>query len=89
MKHDEEVSTAYMRKMEDERILLMQGRELGHAEGLAEGLDRGLQAFIQFNLAQNIPQAHIIENIRKHFRLSEKEAMLYYNKYTSSNSLEL
>lgn len=42
VKSDAEVMIAYMKLMEDERVLLERGREEGKAEGLAEGKAKGL-----------------------------------------------
>jgi len=42
VKSDAEVMIAYMKLMEDERVLLERGREEGKAEGLAEGKAEGL-----------------------------------------------
>ncbi len=42
VKLDAEVTIAYMRLMEDERILLERGRDAGKVEGLAEGKAEGL-----------------------------------------------
>lgn len=41
VKHDEEVSVEYMRKMEEEDMLMMMGREEGLERGRQEGLERG------------------------------------------------
>lgn len=43
VKHDEEVSVEYMRKMEEEDMLMMMGREEGLERGRQEGLERGRQ----------------------------------------------
>lgn len=52
VKHDEEVSVEYMRKMEEEEVLLERGRQLGIEEGILEGIREGKREGIELGKAE-------------------------------------
>ncbi len=74
VKHDEEVSVEYMRKMADERILLAEGRRIGREEGRAEVL----RAYVLDKIEENVSKEQVLEKLIKRFGMSyEKAGELY------------
>ena len=89
VKQDMEVSTAYMRLMEDERILLARGEACGEKRGEARGialgekrgLERGLQSFVEACQELNLAQTDVIAKIIDKFQLSPADAEEVVAKY--------
>jgi len=78
VKHDEEVSVEYMRKMADERILLAEGRRIGREEGREEGRAEVLRAYVLDKIEENISKEQVLEKLVKRFGMSyEKAGELY------------
>lgn len=78
VKHDEEVSVEYMRKMADERILLAEGRKIGREIGLAEGRAEGARILVLDNMEENVPKERIVNKLMRRFGMSDEEAEACY-----------
>lgn len=63
VKHDEEVSVEYMRKMEEEDMLMMMGREEGLERGRQEGLERGREEGTLSTLCDLVKKGVLSENV--------------------------
>ena len=64
-----------------------EGIERGIKEGREKGIKEGIRIFIEDHVEENFSKEKIIEKLQKRFKLSEEEAVAYFDEFTKELSL--
>ena len=84
IKEKDEVISQEVAAMGDENYVAWSDRLRleGKEEGLEQGLEQGIQALVIDNLEDKKSEEEIISRLMRHFKLDEKNAKMYFDKYS-------